>query len=122
MYLSFRNRSPPLARRREAATEAALPSPGFAPGRSFEAIIDEELEPGDILYIPPGFPHEGYALENAMNYSVGFRAPNTRELISGFADYVLQRELAAPITATRISRRASILPTFCRRRWTSCVK
>ncbi len=48
---------------------------------------------GDILYIPPGFPHEGYALENAMNYSVGFRAPNTRELISGFADYVLQREL-----------------------------
>ncbi len=21
----------------------------------FEAIIDEELEPGDILYIPPGF-------------------------------------------------------------------
>ncbi|HCO1740124.1 TPA: cupin domain-containing protein [Escherichia coli] len=59
----------------------------------FEAIIDEELEPGDILYIPPGFPHEGYALENAMNYSVGFRAPNTRELISGFADYVLQREL-----------------------------
>lgn len=39
------------------------------------------------------FPHEGYALENAMNYSVGFRAPNSRELISGFADYVLQREL-----------------------------
>lgn len=28
-----------------------------------------------------------------MNYSVGFRAPNTRELISGFADYVLQRDL-----------------------------
>ncbi len=28
-----------------------------------------------------------------MNYSVGFRAPNSRELISGFADYVLQREL-----------------------------
>ncbi|GAB7459667.1 hypothetical protein OUHCRE14_45970 [Enterobacter hormaechei subsp. hoffmannii] len=26
----------------------------------FEAIIDEELEPGDILYIPPGYPHEGY--------------------------------------------------------------
>lgn len=31
-----------------------------------------------------------------MNYSVGFRAPNTRaELISGFADYVLQRELGS---------------------------
>ncbi|WP_431994024.1 JmjC domain-containing protein [Serratia ureilytica] len=41
------------------------------------------MEPGDILYIPPGFPHEGYALENALNYSVGFRAPNGRELVSG---------------------------------------
>lgn len=46
-----------------------------------------------IFFIFRRFPHEGYALENAMNYSVGFRAPNTRELISGFADYVLQREL-----------------------------
>ena len=47
--------------------------------------------PGDILYIPPGFPHEGYSLENSLNYSVGYRAPNARELFSGFADYVLQR-------------------------------
>ena len=61
----------------------------------FDAIIDEEMEPGDILYIPPGFPHEGYALENALNYSVGFRAPNGRELVSGFADYVLARELGS---------------------------
>ena len=53
------------------------------------------MEPGDILYIPPGFPHEGYSLENSMNYSVGYRAPSGRELISGFADYVLQRELGS---------------------------
>lgn len=69
------------------------PHPNLLQVDPFEAIIDEEMEPGDILYIPPGFPHEGYALENALNYSVGFRAPNTRELISGFADYILQREL-----------------------------
>ncbi|MGS9121470.1 JmjC domain-containing protein, partial [Salmonella enterica subsp. enterica serovar Infantis] len=65
------------------------PQPDLLQVDPFEAIIDEELEPGDILYSPPGFPHEGYALENAMNYSVGFRAPKSRELISGFADYVL---------------------------------
>jgi Uncharacterized conserved protein len=53
------------------------------------------MEPGDILYIPPGFPHEGYSLENAINYSVGFRAPNGRELISGFADYMLAHELGS---------------------------
>jgi len=71
------------------------PHPDLLQVDPFDAIIDEELEPGDILYIPPGFPHEGYSLENSMNYSVGFRAPSGRELISGFADYVLQRELGS---------------------------
>ncbi|KAB8313352.1 cupin domain-containing protein [Erwinia endophytica] len=71
------------------------PHPDLLQVEPFEAIIDEELEPGDILYIPPGFPHEGYSLESALNYSVGFRAPNGRELISGFADYVLSRELGS---------------------------
>lgn len=68
------------------------PHPDLLQVEAFNAIIDEELEPGDILYIPPNFPHEGYALENALNYSVGFRAPNGRELISGFADYILQHD------------------------------
>lgn len=71
------------------------PHPDLLQVEPFEAIIDEELEPGDILYIPPRFPHEGYSLENAINYSVGFRAPSGRELISGFADYVLARELGS---------------------------
>ena len=71
------------------------PHPDLLQVEPFDAIIDEEMEPGDILYIPPGFPHEGYALENALNYSVGFRAPNGRELVSGFADYVLARELGS---------------------------
>lgn len=36
----------------------------------FDAIIDTVLEPGDILYIPPGFPHEGTSLEESMSFSV----------------------------------------------------
>jgi 50S ribosomal protein L16 3-hydroxylase len=58
----------------------------------FEAVIDCILEPGDILYIPPGCPHEGYAVENALNYSVGFRAPNQQDLLSSFADYIIDTE------------------------------
>lgn len=58
----------------------------------FEAVIDCILEPGDILYIPPGCPHEGYAIENALNYSVGFRAPNQQDLISSFADHVIDTD------------------------------
>ncbi|TQF70571.1 cupin domain-containing protein [Pseudoalteromonas luteoviolacea] len=58
----------------------------------FNAIIDHELESGDILYIPPGCPHEGYAVENALNYSVGFRAPDQKDLISSFADHIIDQE------------------------------
>ncbi|WP_112479593.1 cupin domain-containing protein [Vibrio variabilis] len=59
---------------------------------SFDAIIDDVLEPGDILYIPPGFPHDGYALEPSLSYSVGFRSPKEQELVSNFADYVLAHD------------------------------
>ncbi|TMO67788.1 50S ribosomal protein L16 arginine hydroxylase [Pseudoalteromonas aurantia] len=58
----------------------------------FDATIDAVLEPGDILYIPPGCPHEGYALENALNYSVGFRAPDQKDFLSGFADHLIDSE------------------------------
>lgn len=59
----------------------------------FEAIIDVELLPGDILYIPPGFPHDGVTLEHSMSFSVGFRAKSTSDLLSGLADYVIDKEL-----------------------------
>lgn len=55
----------------------------------FEAVIDEVLQPGDMIYIPPGCPHEGYADTPAMNYSIGFRAPDAKDLFSGFADHLL---------------------------------
>lgn len=55
----------------------------------FTAIIDVELEPGDILYIPSGYPHEGYAIEPSINYSVGFRAPDQNDLLSSFTDYCI---------------------------------
>lgn len=69
------------------------PHPDLLQVAPFEAIIDEEMTAGDLLYIPPGFPHEGYSLEDSLNYSVGFRAPSGRELFSGFADYLIQYEL-----------------------------
>ena len=59
----------------------------------FDPIIDETLEPGDILYIPPGFPHEGNTLEPSMSYSIGYRSPKEQELISNFADFVLAHDM-----------------------------
>lgn len=55
----------------------------------YQAIIDEELTAGDILYIPIGFPHDGVSLTESLSYSVGFRTPTSQEMLSGFTDYVL---------------------------------
>ncbi|MCG7783083.1 cupin domain-containing protein [Lelliottia amnigena] len=69
------------------------PHPALLHVDPFTPIVDEDLEPGDILYIPPGFPHDGFTHETALNYSVGFRGPNGRDLISSFADYALENDL-----------------------------
>ncbi|MCW8944585.1 MAG: cupin domain-containing protein [Sedimenticola sp.] len=60
----------------------------------FEPIIDVELTPGDILYIPPGFPHDGKALVASLSYSVGFRTNSGYELIEGLADYLAEHNQA----------------------------
>ena len=53
----------------------------------FEATDECLLEPGDILYIPPGIAHDGVAVgDGCMTYSIGFRAPSRSELIADFAD------------------------------------
>jgi 50S ribosomal protein L16 3-hydroxylase len=59
----------------------------------FEPIISEILLPGDIIYIPPGFPHNGVAQEDCLNYSVGFRAPSQQEMLSLLADYAIDKAL-----------------------------
>jgi 50S ribosomal protein L16 3-hydroxylase len=50
------------------------------------------LEPGDMLYLPPGVPHHGEAVDACMTFSVGMRAPSQAELISDLAE-----ELAASL-------------------------
>ena len=40
------------------------------------------LEPGDMLYLPPGWAHDGIAEGECMTCSVGFRTPARSELVS----------------------------------------
>ena len=58
----------------------------------FEAIIDVALDTGDILYIPPGFPHEGISLDTSMSFSVGFRANSAVSVLSAFADHLIDND------------------------------
>lgn len=46
------------------------------------------LQPGDMLYLPPHYAHNGIAEEDCMTYSIGFRAPSHQELISQFLVYL----------------------------------
>ncbi len=54
-------------------------------------VVEQEwlLEPGDMLYLPPGWGHDGVAVGETMTCSIGFRAPSRDE----FAREVLQRSL-----------------------------
>ncbi len=56
----------------------------------FEPVDDWVLEPGDILYVPPGIAHDGVAVgDDCMTYSIGFRAPSRSELLLGWTDHIL---------------------------------
>jgi 50S ribosomal protein L16 3-hydroxylase len=58
--------------------------------QNFEAEEEFVLNPGDMLYLPPKYAHEGVAVGECMTWSVGFRAPQegelARELLLGLAD------------------------------------
>lgn len=80
----------------------------------FEATDEWVLEPGDILYVPPGIAHDGVAVGNdCMTYSIGFRAPARSELIAHWVDDRLadmpdddrytDRDLSAPDNPGEIS-------------------
>jgi 50S ribosomal protein L16 3-hydroxylase len=47
---------------------------------NFVPEFDEVLNPGDMLYLPPRYAHDGVAVGECMTYSIGFRSPNRGEL------------------------------------------
>ncbi len=59
--------------------------------RVLKSFVPEEewlLEPGDILYLPPGLAHFGVSDEPCFTYSIGFLAPSHRELVQSFLGYL----------------------------------
>lgn len=53
------------------------------------------LGPGDLLYLPPHYAHDGIALDACTTYSIGFRAASANELAAAFLDF-LRDELDLP--------------------------
>lgn len=63
--------------------------------KNFRPSQEWILEPGDMLYLPPHWAHDGIALDDCITWSIGFRAPPASEIVSAFLDY-LQDELQIP--------------------------
>ncbi len=60
----------------------------------FTAVIDCICEAGDVLYIPPNWPHKGETLVDAITYSVGYRAPDSELLFGAVLDGIMQQTIA----------------------------
>jgi 50S ribosomal protein L16 3-hydroxylase len=58
-----------------------------------EWVTEQEwiVEPGDLLYLPPGVPHFGVALEDCITVSVGYRAPNVKGMLIDFAERFIEQ-------------------------------
>lgn len=54
--------------------------------REFTPTHEWVLGPADMLYLPPGVPHHGVAVDPCLTFSIGMRAPASAELLGDFVD------------------------------------
>lgn len=74
---------------------------------NFKAEEEFVLEPGDMLYLPPRYAHDGIAIGECMTYSVGFRAPARAELARELLLRLADGADDAAATATAMYRDAT---------------
>lgn len=56
--------------------------------RDFTPSDEYVLDPGDMLYLPPQWAHDGVAIGECMTCSIGFRAPSWQELGEAFLNFM----------------------------------
>jgi ribosomal protein L16 Arg81 hydroxylase len=67
-----------------------------------EPLLDVRLEPGDIMYLPALFPHEGITIGESVSASVAWR---------GFSPYSLLRRFAGAEITGALDRAAEAAPS-----------
>lgn len=56
--------------------------------RNFQPQREFDVEPGDLLYLPPQYAHDGIAVTECITCSIGFRAPGRQELANAFLEWL----------------------------------
>lgn len=59
--------------------------------KDFRPKHDWILEPGDLLYLPPEWAHDGIAVGECTTYSIGFRTAPAQELAEQFLLFLAER-------------------------------
>ena len=75
--------------------EEVFPHPNLRQLRTFPTWQTFTLQPGDVLYIPPGWPHDGVAESDCLTYSIGFRAPDTSQLAQHLTEALIGGDLSS---------------------------
>ncbi len=76
--------------------------------KRFEPTESHVLEPGDMLYLPPGWAHEGTAVGgDCMTASIGFRAPTQTELARVLLERLADNGSDGPSTRYRDAAQAA---------------
>jgi 50S ribosomal protein L16 3-hydroxylase len=70
------------------AQSPTLPNCDLSILQDFDTTDEWVVEPGDVLYIPPGVAHYGIAVDDSITYSIGFRAPSHGDLLGEFSHYL----------------------------------
>ena len=83
-----------ISRQRDLALVPGLPLKILADFRPTDEWV---LEPGDLLYLPPGVAHDGVAVgPDCVTCSVGFRAPTYRDLADPWLDALAETAYDLP--------------------------
>jgi 50S ribosomal protein L16 3-hydroxylase len=93
--------------------------------KRFRPEHDRIFAPGDLLYLPPHYAHDGVAVDTCTTYSIGFRAAGAAELAAGFLDFLrdeltLEGRYADP--DLEHSREPARIPASMRRRYARMLK
>lgn len=56
--------------------------------KNFQAKNNWEINPGDLLYLPPGIPHNGIANGPCLTASIGFRAASRADIFRDYSDFI----------------------------------
>jgi len=81
-----------IGRQKDLSLQAGVPLKIL---QNFEPEEEFVLHPGDMLYLPPKYAHDGIAQGECMTWSIGFRSPKqgelAREVLLGMADEAPER-------------------------------